>query len=248
MKVLFVRQNFPGQYKHLVAWLAAQGGHQIVALSQREQQEIQGITHVRYAPHCKAAQDAYGLVRHWEDSMGMGFSVVQACQQLQSDEFRPDLVIGHVGWGELTFLKQVWPETPILGYFEYFYLAQGCSVGFDPEFPASEHTPFLMHARNAVNFANIQTVDLDQSPTQSQCDTFPVSFRQKIYVCHDGIRTDIARPNSNASVKLRRVDRPLTRADEIFTFMARNLEPRRGFHQFTRALPRIQKAPMLEHW
>ncbi len=96
-----------------------------------------------------------------------------------------------------------------------------------------------MHARNAVNFANIQTVDLGHSPTQWQRNTFPDSFHNKIYVKHDGIRTDRLLPNPDASVPLGRLGRPVTVEDEVFTYMARNMEPTRGFHVFMRALPLI---------
>jgi glycosyltransferase involved in cell wall biosynthesis len=147
-----------------------------------------------------------------------------------------------VGWGELTFVKQVWPDVPVIGLFEYFFLARGRLVGFDPEFPASDQAAYTMHARNAVNFANIQTVDLGHAPTRWQRDTFPESFHPKLYVCHDGIRTDTPDPGSGGHGRLGRLDRPLTREDEVLTYVARNLEPARGFHVFMRALPEILDA------
>jgi glycosyltransferase involved in cell wall biosynthesis len=152
------------------------------------------------------------------------------------------VILGHVGWGELTFVKEVWPDVPVLGLFEYYFLARGGSVGFDPEFPASDTAPFTMHARNAVNFANFQTVDLGHSPTRWQRDTYPESFHDKIHVCHDGIRTDLLRPDPDARLSLGRLGRAVTRGDEIFTFVARNMEPVRGFHVFMRALPGILAA------
>ncbi|MBF9029427.1 glycosyltransferase [Rhodobacterales bacterium HKCCE3408] len=241
MNLLIVHQNFPGQYKLLAEWLVSTGQHRIVALGQRELPKMAGIQYVRYAPHRKPDKDAYALTSYWEECAGNGFGVVLACQQMEARGFRPDLILGHVGWGELTFLKQLWPDVPILGFFEYFYLHEGGSVGFDPEFPASDHSRYIMHARNAVNFANIQTVDLGQSPTLWQRDTFPKSFHDKIYVCHDGIPTDRLRPDPDVSLSLGRAG-TLTRSDEVFTYMARNLEPTRGFHQFMRALPLIQEA------
>jgi len=242
MNILFVHQNFPGQYKHIVQWFVQSGAHRIVALGQNKLPPIQGVTHIRYAPNRKPALDAYALSSYWEECAGNGFGVAEAAQKLKDEGFTPDLILGHVGWGELTFLKIVWPDAPILGYFEYFYLAQDGSVGFDPEFPASAHAPFVMHARNAVNFANIETVDLGMSPTQWQHDTFPNSFRDKLFVCHDGIRTDRLGPNPDAALPLGRLGRSATREDEIFTYMARNMEPVRGFHTFMRALPHILEA------
>lgn len=243
MKILFVHQNFPGQYRELFSWLVAQGGHDIVFLTQRKGVgPVKGARVLNYAPHHKPSDDAYVLSKYWEENCGNGIAAALACQTLDADGFRPDIILGHVGWGELTFLKQVWADVPIIGYFEYYFLSQGGSVGFDPEFPASAHAPFLMHARNAVNFANIQTVDLGQSPTRWQHDTFPPGFHDKLYVQHDGIRTDNLKPNPNARVPLSRLQRDITREDEIFTYMARNMEPTRGFHTFMRALPKILDA------
>lgn len=243
MKILFVHQNFPGQYRQLIDWLIAQGGHEMVALTQsKTPPNIPGIKIFGYRPHHRPKDDAYALSKYWEECCGSGFGVVRACKRLEDQGFVPDLVLGHVGWGELTFMKQIWPSVPVLGFFEYFYLAQGGSVGFDPEFPASEHTPFIMHARNAVNFANIETVDLGHAPTQWQLNTFPESFHSKIYCCHDGIRADLLKPNHAAKVPLGRLGRDVTREDEIFTYMARNMEPTRGFHVFMRALPDILAA------
>lgn len=243
MNILFVHQNFPGQYRELFQWLVAQGGHEIVFLTQRKTvPKMTGARIVKYAPHHTPAEGAYGPTKYWEECVGNGLGAAFAAQKLQAGGFRPDVILGHVGWGELTFLKQVWPDVPILGFFEYYFLASGGSVGFDAEFPVSEQAPFLMHARNAVNFANIQTVDLGQSPTRFQRDTFPGSFHDKIYVAHDGIRTDRLLPNPDAQVPLGRLGRNVTRDDEIFTYMARNMEPTRGFHKFMRALPHILEA------
>lgn len=241
MNLLFVHQNMPGQYRELIQWLAAQGGHEIVFLTQRKDApKLQGVKTVIYRPHHAPAKDAYGLSKVWEEATGAGFGAAMAAREIERKQgFRPDIVIGHTGWGELTFFKEIWPEVPILGFFEYFYRTHGGPVNFDPEEPSTEHTPFLLHARNAVPFANIQTVDLGHVPTQWQQSMFPESFHDKFFVCHDGIRTDLLGPDPDVSLALGRLDRPLTRADEVFTYMARNLERTRGFHVFMRALPKI---------
>ena len=243
MKLLFVHQNMPGQYRELVQWLSAQGGHEIVFLTQREKHpDIKGVRTVVYKTHHVADNDAYGLSKTWETAAGNGFGAVQALGQIVKAGFTPDIVIGHVGWGEMTFFREVLPDTPMIGFFEYFYSVHGGPVGFDPESPVSDHAPYLMHGHNVVPLVNIEVVDLGHSPTMWQRNRFPESFHDKIYVCHDGIRTDKLVPNKKASVTLGRIGRPLTKKDEIVTFMARNLETTRGYHQFMRAVPHIQKA------
>jgi glycosyltransferase involved in cell wall biosynthesis len=244
MKLLFVHQNMPGQYREMIQWLVAQGGHELVFLTQRrDAPTLPGMTTRIYRPHHLPKDDAYGLSKVWEEATGAGFGAAMAARALECDEgFRPDVVIGHTGWGELTFFKEIWPDVPILGFFEYFYRAKGGPVGFDPEDPVSDHTPFLLHARNAIPFANIQTVDLGTTPTLWQRDTFPASFHDKLYVCHDGIRTDRLGPDPKVSLGLGRLKRDLTRDDEVFTYIARNMEHTRGFHIFMRALPRILAA------
>lgn len=241
MNILFVHQNMPGQYRELVQWLAATGQHRIYFLTQRKNApNLAGVETRKYKTHHTPAKDAYGLSRVWEEATGAGFGAAVAAKRIEGQEgFKPDIVVGHVGWGELTFFKQIWADVPIIGFFEYYYNITGGSVGFDPEEPVSDHAPFLMQARNAVPLANIETVDLGHCPTYWQRDRFPRSFHDRMYVCHDGIRTDMLLPDPDVTLGLGRLQRDLTRKDEVVTYVSRNLERTRGFHVFMRSLPRI---------
>lgn len=243
MKILFVHQNMPGQYREIVQWLTAHQNHEIAFLTQRKTPpKFQGVNTVIYKAHHKPGEKAYGLSRVWEQATGVGYGAAMAARAMeQKHNFKPDIVVGHVGWGELTFFKQIWPDVPIIGFFEYYYRMDGGIIGFDANEPVNENTPFLMEARNAVPLANIETVDLGQCPTMWQRDRFPQSFHDRMYVCHDGIRTDMLRPNEDVSLSLSRLDKPITRQDEIVTYVARNLETTRGFHVLMRALPRVLK-------
>lgn len=246
MNILFVHQNMPGQYRELVQYLAATKQHKIYFLTQRSKPpRFDGVETRIYQTHHKPAENAYGLSKTWEEAAGSGFGCAMAARKIEVEEgFKPDIVIGHVGWGELTFFKDVWPDVPIIGFFEYYYSTQGGPVGFDADQKVSNHASFMMHARNAVPLANIETVDLGLCPTRWQRDRFPKSFHDKLYVCHDGIRTDKLRPDPKVKLGLGRIGRDLTRKDEIITYVARNLEETRGFHIFMRALPLIlEKRP-----
>ncbi|MGB3245456.1 MAG: glycosyltransferase family 4 protein [Sulfitobacter sp.] len=243
MNILFVHQNMPGQYRELVQWLAAQGEHRIYFLTQKKNApNLRGVETRKYVSHRMPLKDAYGLSKVWEEASGFGFGAVTAAKAIEENEgFKPDIIIGHTGWGELTYFKQLWADVPIIGFFEYYYHMTGGTIGFDPEEPVSEHSPYLVHARNAVPQMNIETVDQGHCPTFWQRDRFPKSFHNRVYVCHDGIRTDKLRPNPKVRLGLSRLGREVTKEDEIVTYVARNLERARGFHILMRSLPRILK-------
>ena len=210
MKFLFVHQNMPGQYRELLTWLVQQGGHEILFLTQRRGLRLPGVTTVTYTPHHQPAKDAYGLSRDWETAAGAGLGAALAARRLERDQgFKPDIIIGHTGWGELLFMKEVWPDVPVIGFFEYFYRTQGGLVGFDPQTPVNDQAGFFARARTTVPYASIDAVDQGHTPTLWQRDRFPTSFHQRMYTCHDGIRCDRLLPDPNASLGLGRLEQRL---------------------------------------
>ena len=156
MKFLFVHQNMPGQYRELVQWLARQQKHQIVFLTQRNGVEMQGVYKIQYQPHHKPKDDAYALSSDWETAVGVAAGATEALRGFMiAKKWRPDIIIGHVGWGEMLFLKDILPDVPIIGFFEYFYQLTGGMKGFDPSDKYTKWSPFFITARNAVGYASI---------------------------------------------------------------------------------------------
>lgn len=241
-RILLVHQNMPGQYREMMDVLRQDPAHDIVFLTQRQNYPAPaGVRKVLYQPHHRPAADGYGLSKVWEECAGAGYGAALMAEKLKASGFTPDIILGHTGWGELLFLKHVWPDTPILGFFEYYYMNHGGPVNFDPEDPPSPQSPFLLQARNVVPNANIHAVDRGTCPTYWQRACFPEMFQPKLYVAHDGIRTDRLGPNPEVTLNLGRAGE-ISRQDEIFTYMARNMERTRGFHVFMRALPDILDA------
>ena len=70
MKILFIHQNFPGQYVHIVRRLASQGGHQIVALGINSLDESRFVSkkiqYFRYPIIRGNAKDVHSLVMETE--------------------------------------------------------------------------------------------------------------------------------------------------------------------------------------
>jgi glycosyltransferase involved in cell wall biosynthesis len=236
MKFLFIHQNFPGQYVHIVRYLA-QAGHQVSFITQPRSAEIAGVRKLEYQPVVpESCGQAY--LRELENSLANGLAVARLCEWLNRDGFVPDIVIGHNGWGEILYVKDVWPHVPLLGYFEFFYRASGSDVDFDGEYPPEADAPARLRTRNAINLMGLDAVDWGQSPTEWQRSQYPEIHRDRIAVVHEGIDTTIVKPDPSARLWLSG-GRRLSRTDEIVTYSARDLEPYRGFHVFMRALPRV---------
>jgi glycosyltransferase involved in cell wall biosynthesis len=157
-----------------------------------------------------------------------GRAVAAGAMQLRRSGFSPDVVFAHLGWGEALFLKDIFPEAKLLLYCEFFYRARGADMGFDPEFAPSAGSIARLRVMNAPLLMALDAADLGMAPTQWQRRQFPSVYRSRIPVVHDGIDTDVAVPGRDPE-------------EELVTFVARNLEPYRGFHVFMRAIPEIQR-------
>ena len=240
MRILFVHQNFPGQYARVLAYLARDPANQIVFLTRNANRDFPGITKIVYKPGREAGKETHFYLRSFEQAVLHGQAVARVAMGLKKEGFVPDVMLGHNAWGETLYLKDVYPDTPLLAYFEFFYRTSGGDVGFDPEYPVDVDTRLRVRTRNAVNLLGLEAADAGQTATQWQRSTYPSAYHDKIAVAHEGIDTERVKPGAGAVLSLPD-GRTLTRADEVVTYVARNLEPYRGFHVFMRALPEIQR-------
>lgn len=238
MRYLFVHRNAPAQYKHIIRILAADPGNEVVVIHQANDRPIEGVRRVIYTPKPVGGAPHYHL-RTTDEAMRFGQAVMEEARALKAAGFTPDLMAGHNAWGETLFLKDVWPDAPLLSYFEFFYEPRGADTGFDPEFPASFDDFPRTRMMNTVNLLGLQAADWGHSPTFWQRDRYPAMHRPRISVIHEGIDTDAIRPNPNRVLQLPNGAGALRFGDEVITFVSRSLEPYRGFHIFMRALPEI---------
>lgn len=240
MRILFIHQNFPGQFKHLAPALA-QRGHAVRALAMRADTGLPGVEHIVYAPARAPSKSVHPWLLDTEVKFARAQAVMDACLAMRDQGYSPDVVIAHPGWGESLFVKAVWPGVRLGLYGELFYQADGADMGFDPEFSApGVQDVCRIQGKNINNLMHAELADGWLSPTRWQADTFPPRIRAQITVAHDGIDTARLTPNPNAFVVLNG-KRKLSVGDEVITFVNRNLEPYRGYHRFMRALPVLQQ-------
>jgi len=196
MKILFIHQNFPGQYKHLAPLLASKG-HQCVALTLRvkERGNWQGVQLVPYRLPDRSGQNVHPWVVDLDSKVTRAEACFRAAVKLREAGFSPDLILGHHGWGEPMFLRDVWPEARLALYCELYHLSDYPHINFDPEFEKPSDTAHLrMRMKNLNNHIHFPLATAGISPTKFQADTFPAEFRDKITVSHDGIDTTKSRP------------------------------------------------------
>ena len=236
MKLLFIHQTSPGQYLHLVRYLQ-EAGHSVVFVTQHGDRPIPGVRMLEYTP-APITPVAKSYVNDLEGGVANGLAVARLCEGLKRDGFTPDIVVGHTGWGELLFVKDLWPTVPMLGYFEFFYRSSGSDLDFDAEFPATLDDAMRVRVRNATNLLSLDAADWGHTPTKWQRDQYPVEYHPRISVIHEGVDTELVRPDPAARLWLRG-GLSLSRDNQVVTYCARKLEPYRGFHVFMRALPKV---------
>lgn len=205
MRVLFVHQNFPGQFRHIASALVRRADTAIAVLTDASnKQQIQEIPVVRYnyAPRRIAGLSSAA------HSLAIRFQRAEAAAagmfELKRRGFLPDVIVGHPGWGELMLAKDVFPASRLITHAEFYYSAEGADVGFDPEFPGvSDELRLRLKAKNMPLLTALAECTRAIAPTEWQASRCPADFKSKIVVVHEGIRTDLVAPNPNAEFSVR---------------------------------------------
>lgn len=243
MNILFVHQNFPGQYRHLAPALAAQPEHRVRALRIGDMgPRWHGIEIISYAIRPESVSSGgHPWLQDMQTKLVRAEAAGAAAIQMRNDGFNPDVIIAHPGWGETLLLPEVWPQARIGLFCEFYYRADGADVGFDPEFPRPTDglaDAGRLKAKNLNHLLSFEDATGGISPTRWQRSLYPARMQTRIDVVHDGIDTAALRANPDVTMTLNK-GLKLTRDDEVITFVNRNLEPYRGYHIFMRALPEL---------
>lgn len=239
MRVLFLHNNFPAQYRHVARKLAENKKNQIVFASHRAVEKIPGVINLKYQPHRKVRADTHHYLRSTETAIINGQSLFRACIDLKKKGFKPDIICAHSGWGPSLYVKDLFPDAKLLSYFEWYYHALGSDADFLKDSNISFDDQSRIRTKNVPLLMDLADCDWGQIPTQFQQSQFPDVFKSKLSVIHDGVDTGFFKPAPEAKLKLANLD--LSHADEILTYATRGMEPYRGFPEFMRAAARLQK-------
>ena len=213
----FVHQNFPGQYAHLVRHLADMPGNRVYFITQSRYGEIPGVRKLVYKPDLTHGASCHPNSAVLEAAVRTGVAVAEVCKRLRRRGVFPDIIVGHCGWGETLFVRDIWPNVPILLHAEFFDQAQGADVGVGPETadPDPVRAAYLIRGRRVPMLQALADATQAVTSTDWQASTFPAFLRSRIDVIHEGIDTSIAAPDASASLSLRRDGVNLRAGDEI---------------------------------
>ncbi|HYZ62115.1 MAG TPA: glycosyltransferase, partial [Acetobacteraceae bacterium] len=230
-------------FLHLVRLLARSRENDVVFITEENANSIAGVRKVTYPPFAGPNPGTFPDAADFEGATMRAAIVAGIAGKLKALGFRPDIIIGHHGWGEMLNLVDVWPDAPMLGYYEFFYRTHGLDVGFDPEFLTGPEGYPRVRAKNTVNLLALSNPGWGQTPTRFQHATYPAWAQQRIAVLPEGVDLQVCRPDPAAR------ERPfalnglqVSPGEKLVTYVARDLEPYRGFHVMMRALPRLLRA------
>jgi len=193
-----------------------------------------------YKPHRQITKGVHPYAATFEKAAINGQAAARACLELKKRGVIPDVMVAHSGWGPGMYLKDVFSDARYIGYFEWYYQPVGSDVAFmQNESPRSEDELLRTRGRNAPILTDLAACDFGIAPTEYQKSQFPSVFAEKLKVLHDGVDIETYAPRPGAKLVLPGLD--LSHADEIVTYVARGMEPYRGFPEVMAAASEVMR-------
>jgi len=235
MHVLFVHQSFPSQFGPFAVRLASEPRFRCTFVSENAAGTFRGVRCIKYDPKGGATDRTHYCGRTFENGVWHAAGVHDALAAVP--DIRPDLIVGHSGFGSTLFLRDLYPGIPIVNLFEYFYRVAGSDLDFRQEFPARPIDRLRARARNAMILLDLDNCDLGYSPTEWQLSRLPAEYSPKLRSVFDGIDVGLWKPDPDAPRKIG--DREVPPGTKIVTYVSRGMEAMRGFDVFMRAAKKL---------
>ncbi len=235
MHVLFVHQNFPAQFGPFAFRLAQEPGSRATFVSHNQQGTVRGVRCLKYDLKGGATEKTHYCSRTFENAVWHASGVHDALSL--APDVRPDVIVGHSGFGSTLFLRDLYPGVPVINLFEYFYRLADSDMDFRPDFPPLPGDKLRAQARNAMILLDLDNCSLGYCPTEWQRARFPAEYQQKLHTLFDGIDTQVWKPNPAAPRRIG--ERDIPQGTKIVTYVSRGMESMRGFDIFMRVAKKV---------
>jgi glycosyltransferase involved in cell wall biosynthesis len=250
MHILYVHQNYPAQFGHIARHLVKLGW-KCSFVSRTTEGNDGGIEKIAFRAAGKPAKEAHSCARGFESMVWQSDGVYRALKK--RPDVKPDLIVGHSGFGTTLFLPELYPDTPIINYFEYYFRphATGYDWWFRRDLEAMgwvvpERKCLRVRCRNTMTLLDLQQCQAAYAPTEFQRSVFPAEYQPKIRTIFDGIDRTVyhgydeklrAIPGQRRTLKINNVEIPPD--TRVVTYVSRGFESMRGFDVFVRVAKRI---------
>jgi glycosyltransferase involved in cell wall biosynthesis len=246
MDILFIHGNYPAQFQHLAARLAADPANRVVFLTAREDAShwpLPAVSPISFEIHRVPAVQTHRYLQPTEQAVLAGQAVVRAIDRLLQDGFRPRMVVFHGGNGLGFFLRDLLPDSLLIAYMEWYFQWQTSRYLFsDPSFD----NRLFSHARNLPIVQELVDCDMAVVPTEWQKNQFPPEFHEKLNVIFDGVDLRIFHPAVHSTELLLDCadgsQLTLLPQHKIVSYATRGMEPLRGFPEFMQLVPALVAA------
>lgn len=250
MHILYVHQNFPAQFGHIARHLVRNLGWKCSFASETPAGFVDGIEKINYKLAGGATKQNHYCSRTFENTVWHCDAVYRAVKANPS--LQPDLIVGHSGFGSTLFLRDLFPDVPLINFFEYFYHARDplSDMDFrnDLGWKVPEMNYLRSYCRNAMILLDLQYCDAGYVPTQFQRSRFPTEYANKLEVVFDGVDRSVYHGHND---QLRPpLDKRTTRSiaglnvppdTRVVTYVSRGFESMRGFDIFMRSAKLISR-------
>ncbi|MCQ8129627.1 glycosyltransferase [Methylomonas rivi] len=237
-KILFIHENFPAQFGGFADWLTAKGWDVKYATAKTDVGAVK-FDVVNFKAHRGVTAGQHHYLTGYEKAIINAQAFARMAVDLSKQGYRPDIIVAHSGWGVGSFAKDVWPGSKYVPYFEWYY-------SWPPKDRSRHDLPsdFLdgrakARVRNSPMWLDFSSADAAICPTKYQAEQFPLFIRDMISVMPDGVDTDLHCPGSRDEELLSRIGIP--RDARVLTYLARGMEPTRGFPEMMEAVAKLQQ-------
>lgn len=238
MQILFLHPSFPAQFKEPASIAAKQNNKVKFLCHTHFNKSIKGVEKITLKGVCgKEHLDSRNL-EGFERTQELAYQYRYAMCSLKENNYYPNLVISHSGWGCGLFAKEVWPTTRLVAYFEWWYgdstseLYQYNNTNRWLQYSAENISQLWQ--KNQATSMELAVADRIVTPSNWQLKQLPEVFKSNTVVISESIEKDVLKA---------RTKKPEQQANDGFliTYGTRGLEPMRCFPEFINELPRIIK-------
>lgn len=244
MHILYVHQNFPAQFGHIAQYLVRERNWKCTFLSETPGGVVGGIEKIQYKVVGGATKNNHFCTRTFENAVWHCDAVYQALRK--RPDLKPDLIVGHSGFGSTLFARDLYPNVPLINFFEYYYRPRDPESDMDFRKDLGwtvEPVKYLRsRCRNAMILLDLQNCDAAYTPTRFQKSRFPAEYLPKLEVIFDGVdraiyhgHEEILRPPVDQRTPRQIGGVKIPRGTRVVTYVSRGFESMRGFDIFMRA-------------